>query len=117
MTRLAQLTQATDRAVVRARPLASARGRDPEEGPGYAAASRELEAVLAAPRPTAEDGDVSFAVIDCVTAVLPACWLVARLWERWRLRPGLCPPCGYDLRATPAGAECGRVPADSARPV
>ena len=54
------------------------------------------------------------------SAVLPALWLVgARRRRRTRLRvvTGLCPRCGYDLRATPGRCpECGTInPAHSAQ--
>ena len=53
------------------------------------------------------------------TFVLPALWLCGRYRKKRWARPGLCPACGYDLRATPqkGGAllsrcpECGAVPA------
>ena len=43
-----------------------------------------------------------------VFALLPALWLSKRLRRR---RPGRCPRCGYDLRATPGRCpECGDTP-------
>jgi 4-amino-4-deoxy-L-arabinose transferase-like glycosyltransferase len=47
-----------------------------------------------------------------LTGFLPAVWAVAllpgHLRERRRKRAGLCPSCGYDLRATPGRCpECG----------
>jgi hypothetical protein len=57
-----------------------------------------------------------------VVSVGCCAWTFARLRRHWRLPPGRCPACGYDLRATPqeGGAllsrcpECGAVPAAAA---
>jgi hypothetical protein len=43
------------------------------------------------------------------SAPLPAYWLIRRI--RIHARPGHCPKCGYDLRATPDRCpECGKIP-------
>jgi hypothetical protein len=56
--------------------------------------------------------------------LLPATWLRYRgSWRRDRLRRGLCPACGYDLRSEPAGTgplvptcpECGLSVVDERR--
>ena len=44
-------------------------------------------------------------------AVVPAAWLVRKRRKSRRIGPGICPSCGYDLRATPGRCpECGHVP-------
>jgi hypothetical protein len=51
--------------------------------------------------------------VAILTCALPAARLLAYLHRRWRPRlpNGLCPTCGYDLRATPDRCpECGTVP-------
>jgi hypothetical protein len=55
--------------------------------------------------------EVPLWAVSLATAVLPAAWLVVRVRDRHRGCAGLCPACGYDLRATPGRCpECGAVP-------
>jgi hypothetical protein len=54
-----------------------------------------------------------------VLGVLPAAWSFAFAYRRrgrrdaWHRSRGLCPACGYNMRATPSRCpECGAVPAE-----
>jgi hypothetical protein len=54
---------------------------------------------------------VSHALSTSLTAVIPALWAARRIRTRRRYGPGLCPSCGYDLRASPGRCpECGGAP-------
>jgi hypothetical protein len=58
---------------------------------------------------------IPFWAVVLATLALPASALRWRLRERRRLREGLCPNCGYDLRATPdCCPECGTAVAPAA---
>jgi hypothetical protein len=47
-----------------------------------------------------------------LTGALPLLWIRRTLYRRAARRRGLCPQCGYDLRATPERCpECGAAPA------
>ena len=51
---------------------------------------------------------VPHGLIATVFAFPPLAWAAARWVRGRRRRPGFCPSCGYDLRATPGRCpECG----------
>src|SRR5688572_27071539 len=57
---------------------------------------------------------VPYWLAGCAFAVAPLAWAIRGPGRRarWRKRRGLCPACGYDLRATPERCpECGKIPA------
>jgi hypothetical protein len=51
---------------------------------------------------------IPFWEIAALAAILPVLWMTTPLRRRHRNQSGLCPVCGYDLRATPGRCpECG----------
>ena len=60
-----------------------------------------------------EGFEVSLWLLVLLSAILPAIWLKqrSRLLAAHRIARGLCPSCGYDVRATPGRCpECGEPP-------
>jgi hypothetical protein len=56
--------------------------------------------------------DFPIAYLIPLFAIAPALWLKKSLRQSRRFSSGLCPACGYDLRATPDRCpECGAIPA------
>ena len=49
---------------------------------------------------------VPFWAVTGVAAVTPLAWFRRQRQLSLRRQRGLCPQCGYDLRATPGGARC-----------
>jgi hypothetical protein len=60
---------------------------------------------------TTTKATISNWILLLLTAILPLRWLVQFYLHRAAGRVGLCPKCGYDLRATPDRCpECGAMP-------
>jgi hypothetical protein len=53
---------------------------------------------------------ITYWPIAVLLSALPALRAIALFWHTGRARRGVCPDCGYDLRATPDRCpECGRA--------
>jgi len=60
---------------------------------------------------------VAYWFVILIVALVPLLQFIRALRVRSRMRSGLCPACGYDLRATPDRCpECGAVAHKSLRP-
>jgi hypothetical protein len=56
-------------------------------------------------------------LIVLATAAVPAWWVFRRAGQQWQGVAGLCPACGYDLRASPGRCpECGTPAAAGVTP-
>jgi hypothetical protein len=63
-----------------------------------------------------ENWNIAFRIspVAALAALLPGCWLLTKTRRKHSQPTGLCPDCGYDLRATPDRCpECGTVPPKS----
>lgn len=77
--------------------------------PGWSFATFQASRVKV-PGMTAEDVRVPYWLLAILTSALPAWWLLRRSRERRVRLLGLCPGCGYDLRASPGRCpECGTL--------
>jgi hypothetical protein len=85
-------------------------GNNPWDTPNGGKARRVTQWTVAAP----------YWFLTSAAAVAPGLWLrraLRRRRERARHRGGLCPGCGYDLRATPGRCpECGTISASPPLP-
>ena len=82
-------------------------GGEAWEGLGFRAVTSHNDPPSVRPR-SYQSVSVPYYILTLLTLVLPACRLRQFRRDRWRRRPGLCPACGYDLRATPDRCpECG----------
>lgn len=87
------------------RPTSGTRGPD-----RYRALGFEYQPLWRDWRISTRGADVPFWFLAIVFAIVPLHW-ARRAWRVRRLRAGLCPVCGYDMRATPDRCpECGAVP-------
>ena len=51
---------------------------------------------------------VPYGLAVAIFALMPTAFISRAIRQRWRFKPGQCPKCGYDLRATPDRCpECG----------